>query len=117
MADESLHRTGRTPEIIPLSEEIERIVLEKPELWNYNLLEAETVYPCVKNTVSEPSSFRYNFLQSNYSLWRLGSSKTIGSRWTYQNFQWHVVQLKPKGKENASNSELCSKQYRAWRLS
>ena len=42
MADESLHRTGRTPEIIPLSEEIERIVLEKPELWNYNLLEAET---------------------------------------------------------------------------
>ena len=30
-------------------------------------------------TRTSPLPFRYNFLQSNYSLWRLGSSKPIGS--------------------------------------
>src|SRR6185369_7746078 len=40
------------------------------------------------------SSSRYNFLQSDYSLWRLGSSKTIGSH-----TDWKV---RPKGINNAS---------------
>ena len=40
------------------------------------------------------SSFRYNFLQLNYTLWILGRSKTIGSRRASE-----IVSLKPKGNE------------------
>src|ERR1041385_1104563 len=43
-----------------------------------------------------PSSSRYNFLQSDYSLWRLRSLKTIGSQ-----ARIGTLLLRPKGTNNA----------------